>query len=168
MSSLPSILQMAILAFAVLTVLAAYSDYKSLTIPNRYCLAIVALFPIYALYTDQAIDWVATIGLAGGLLVLGFLLFARGLVGAGDVKMAAAVGLWAGSEHFLEFVLLSGFAGGAYAVLLWFLHRLERAPAPSQVFFTEADPGFTKQPMAYGIPIAVGGLYVAFTLLGLL
>jgi len=165
MYSLPSTLQVAIFAFAVLTVLSAYSDAKSLTIPNRYCLAIAALFPIYALETDQVVDWAATLGLAGGMLVVGFLLFARRLVGAGDVKLAAAVTLWAGPDLFLEFATLSGVAGGGLALFLWFRHRLERAPALSHVLITDADPDFTKQPMPYGVAIAVGGLYVAFTLI---
>ena len=165
MYSLPSTLQVAILAFAVLTVLAAYSDVKDLTIPNRYCLAIATLFPIYALQTDQVVDWPATLGLAGGLLLVGFLLFARRLVGAGDVKLAAAVALWAGPDHFLLFTTLSGIAGGGLALLLWFRHRLERAPAPSHVFITDADPDFAKRPMPYGVAIAAGGLYVAFTLI---
>ena len=165
MYSLPSTLQVAILAFAALTVLAAYSDAKYLTIPNRYCLAIATLFPIYALQTDQAVDWAATLGFAGGLLVVGFLLFARRLVGAGDIKMAAAVALWAGPDHFLAFTLLSGLAGGGLALFLWFKHRLERAAAPSHVFITDADPDFAKQPMPYGVAIATGGLYVAFTLI---
>ncbi len=165
MYSLPSTLQIAILAFAVLTVLAAYSDVKSFIIPNRYCLAIAALFPIYALQTDQVIDWPTTLGLAGGMLVVGFLLFARRMVGAGDVKLAAAVALWAGPEHFLDFATLSGVAGGGLALFLWFRHRLERAAAPSHVFITDAHPDFAKQPMPYGVAIATGGLYVAFTLI---
>ena len=165
MYSLPSTLQVAVLAFAVLTVLAACSDVKSLTIPNRYCLAIAALFPIYALQTDQVIDWPATLGLSGGLFCVGFLLFARGLVGAGDVKMAGAVALWAGPEHFFVFATLSGLAGGGLALFLWLRHRLERAPALSHFFITDADSGFTKQPMPYGVAVAAGALYVAFTLI---
>lgn len=165
MYSLPSTPQVAILAFAVLTVLAAYSDVKSLTIPNRYCLAIATLFPVYALQAEPVIDWIATLGLAGGLLAVGFLLFARRMVGAGDVKLAAAVALWAGPDYFLEFVTLSGVAGGGQALFLWFRHRLERAAAPSHVFITDAHPDFAKQPMPYGVAIAAGGLYVAFTLI---
>jgi hypothetical protein len=33
------------------------------------------------------------------------------------------------------------------------------------VLQTDAEVGFSKQPMPYGAAIAVGGLYVAFTLL---
>lgn len=165
MNYLPSIIQVAILGFAGLTIAAAFSDTRSLTIPNRYCLAIALLYPIYALQAQQTADWLAAIGIAGAVLAVGFLLFARNLIGGGDAKLVAAVALWAGPGLFVDFLVITGIAGGALAFVLWLRHRLSRAAAPALVFVTEADPDFVKQPMPYGVAIAAGGLYVAFTLI---
>src|SRR3546814_4814341 len=61
-----------ILAFAGLLIAAAASDWRSLTIPNRYSLAIVALFPSYMLVTGNA-DWAMHLALGSGAFALGFL-----------------------------------------------------------------------------------------------
>jgi hypothetical protein len=50
-------------------------------------------------------------------------------------------------------------------LFMWLQHRLARAPSVGMVLQTTVDSGFAKQPMPYGAAIAVGGLYVAFTLL---
>src|SRR3546814_2742916 len=88
-----------ILAFAGLLIAAAASDWRSLTIPNRYSLAIVALFPSYMLVTGNA-DWAMHLALGSGAFALGFLLFALRLCGGGDVQLFAAVSLWAGPSLF--------------------------------------------------------------------
>src|SRR3546814_14803744 len=73
-------------AFAGLLISAAASDWRSLTIPNRYSLAIVALFPSYMLVTGNA-DWAMHLALGSGAFALGFLLFALRLCGGGDVML---------------------------------------------------------------------------------
>ena len=44
------------------------------------------------------------------MFVIGLALFARKLIGGGDVKLIAAVSLWAGLEHFVWFVLVTSLA----------------------------------------------------------
>src|SRR3546814_11873050 len=91
-----------ILAFAGLLIAAAASDWRSLTIPNRYSLAIVALFPSYMLVTGNA-DWAMHLALGSGAFALGFLLFAPRLCGGGEVKLFAAGRPWAGPSLFIPF-----------------------------------------------------------------
>jgi len=85
--------------------------------------------------------------------------------GAGDAKLFAATALWAGPELILPLGLYTTLAGGVMVLFMWFQHRLARAPSASMILLTPTDANFSKQPMPYGAAIAVGGLYVAFTLL---
>ncbi len=161
------VFEITVLGFAGLAVAAAISDARTLTIPNRYCLAMAILFPAYVLTASHAVDWVGAAAIGSGLLAAGFLLFAGEVLGGGDAKLVAAVGLWAGPGLILDFLIITGIVGGTMALVLWLRHRLSRAVVPGLVFATESDPAFRKQPMPYAIAIAAGGLYVAFTLLGI-
>lgn len=157
----------AVLGFAGLLVAAAISDVRSLIIPNRYCLAIALLYPAHILSTGTDVNWIGAIVIGGVLLVLGFLLHAGKIIGGGDAKLFAAVALWAGTGLIVDFLILTGIAGGTMALALWFRHRLSRAASAGLFFLTPSDPDFAKQPMPYAVAIATGGLYVAFTLTGL-
>lgn len=166
MIPLPEISQVAVLGFAGLLVAAAISDARRLIIPNRYCLAIVILYPTYVLSGGHEVNWIGAIAIGCGLLALGFLLHTREIVGGGDAKLIASVALWAGTDLFFAFLVITGIAGGAMALALWLRHRLSRAAGPGMIFVTASEPGFAKQPMPYAIAVATGGLYVAFTLVG--
>ncbi len=164
MGYFPSLAQITVLAFAALCVAAAVSDIRSLTIPNRYCLAIALLYPVYVLTAGQEVDWLGGVVVAAGILAAGFLLFALKLFGAGDAKLLTAVGLWAGPGLFMEFLIVTSLGGGLMSLVLWLRHRAAHAPALSMLFAGDTDPDFVKQPMPYGVPVAAGALYVAFTL----
>ncbi len=167
MIPLPDFSLVAVLGFAGLLVAAAISDARFLIIPNRYCLAIALLYPAHILSTGSDVNWIGAIVIGGILLVLGFFLHAGKIIGGGDAKLVAAVALWAGTELFVDFLILTGIAGGAVALGLWLRHRLSRAASAGLFFLTPPDPHFAKQPMPYAVAIATGGLYVAFTLTGL-
>ena len=155
----------ALLAFAGLVFSAAISDILRFRIPNRICLALVLLYPAYVLAASQPVDWLPAIGVAAASLLVGFILFSLNACGGGDAKMFSAVALWAGPALILPLGLYTSLAGGVMVLFLWFQHRLARAPSAAMVLQTVADSNFSKQPMPYGAAIAVGGLYVAFTLL---
>ena len=59
--------ELSLLAFAGLLVAAAASDWRSLTVPNRYSLAIAALFVPYALVAGGDVDWLAHLGVASAV-----------------------------------------------------------------------------------------------------
>ena len=160
-----SIPEVAVYGFAALCLAAAVSDSRRLIIPNHYCLAMALLYPVFVLSTDKPVHWLAGLGVGAGFLTLGFLLYTRKILGGGDAKLVAAVTLWAGTAQLAQFLLITGLAGGVMAFVLWIRHRFARAATPIMFFVTRADPNFAKQPMAYGVPVALGGLYVAFTLL---
>ncbi len=156
---------LALLALAGLVFSAAISDILRFRIPNRICVALVLLYPAYTLAASQPVAWLPALVVALACLVAGFILFLFNTCGAGDAKLFAAVGLWAGPALILPLGLYTSLAGGVMVLFLWFQHRLARAPSAAMVLQTVAVPGFSKQPMPYGAAIAVGGLYVAFTVL---
>ncbi len=75
--------------------------------------------------------------------------------------------LWAGPGLLPEFAVLTTLSGGGMALLLWLRHRLSRSPSLALLAATGASSDFAKQPMPYGVAISAGGIYVAFTLLGI-
>jgi prepilin peptidase CpaA len=98
-------------------------------IPNWLNALIVVLFFPMALVTGmpaEAILWHVIAAIA--VLAVGFGLFSTGLIGGGDAKLLAAVGLWFGWPALLPFLVFTTIAGGvlALAVNLWALVEVER------------------------------------------
>ena len=113
-------------------------------------------------------------GFALGLLLYG-LLFWMGGMGAGDVKLCAAIGAWIGPSQLFFALILTGLAGGVmalcWAVYAGFLKELFSGAA--ELLFgwkrsgitrdLEKDPGkFMKRKMPYAPAIAIGTLLSFF------
>ncbi len=151
--------------FALLVAAAAYSDVKNFTIPNVFSLSIVILYPAYVLTAEVQPEWLTSIGISAIVLTLGFVLFALRICGGGDVKLFAASTLWAGPDLFVVFLALTAVTGGFIAVSLWVGHRAAQTlPFLPQGLNCDSET-FAKKPMPYGAAIALGAVYVAFTLL---
>ena len=75
--------------FTGLMAVTAFEDLRRLVIPNRLILALCVLWPFYLAIAPKLS--LASGGLAAGcaaaVFVVGALLFARGLIGGGDVKL---------------------------------------------------------------------------------
>ena len=157
--------QFTILAFAGLLIAAAASDWRSLTIPNRYSLALVALFPSYVIAMGGDVAWGMHLAFGAAAFLAGFLLFTLRICGGGDVKLFAAVSLWAGPALFAPMLIYTALCGGLMAIVLWLHHRFRRAGVPANLNFAADNITFAKQPMPYAMAIAAGGLFVALQLL---
>jgi prepilin peptidase CpaA len=134
---------------------AAISDLRHYLIPNRVCgaIAIAYLLAFAGLPLGQ---WLCGLGVGAAVLAAGAVLFWRGLVGGGDVKLAAAIALWAGTAFFSEFLLATAVSGAVLALaMLSPLRRLMPA-APGADGATDA----LRQPMPFGVPLAFGGAAV--------
>ena len=140
--------------FAGLLAWASYEDARGYLIPNRICGAVAALFPIYVLTTGEWSALLSSTLTALAVLATGYILFSRGLLGGGDVKLMTAIALWAGPNLVLPFVLITGVAGG-------FLSLAMIAPR----LFARDGALLAGPPVPYGVAVAAGGLYVAFQLL---
>ena len=162
----PSVYQIVVMIFAGLVLTAAITDIRSLTIPNRVSAAICMLYPAFVLTAQTPVPWLEALAVAAIALAVCFFLFARGWLGGGDGKLIAAITLWAAPDYVVEFILITTAAGGVLAVALWFRSRLSHATIPNLEPEDSPNSTASKRQMPYAVAIACGGLYVAFTLIG--
>ena len=136
------------LALALLLLAAAAIDIRTRTIPNPLNAAVALLAPLawwawgVPLWPDAAIQT--------GVAIAVFLLFAAffylGMMGGGDVKLAAAIALWFPPAATLKFIVITSLAGGVVtlATIVW--HR------------ARSNEGAPEVP--YGVAIAFGGMWL--------
>jgi prepilin peptidase CpaA len=151
---------LAIFAVTAALIAAAITDAATHLIPHRYPIAVALAFAIDAI-GKPAPMWLS--GIAAGLLLLavGAVLFDRGVLGGGDVKLMAAVALWARFDQLALMLLVTSLAGGVLALahLSPLRHYLPARPGAAVV---EGDlRSLMQQPIPFGIAIAVGGVAVA-------
>lgn len=101
----------------IICTLAALSDWRTGTIPNWLTLPPLLLAPMYFAVTEW--PWGAVRSLLGIVVcsIVPVLLFWRGAMGGGDVKLLAAVGALSGYMLGLEIQLLSCVIAGLYALV---------------------------------------------------
>lgn len=155
-----------IAGFAGCVLTAAISDARTLRIPNILSASIAVLFAVHAAIDLTLASVLGAVALAGATLVAGFIAFARGKVGGGDVKLMSVCIAWAGTRDAAEFLIITGLAGGAIALAL--LSPLTARPVCAlQRHWPSAESISLggRTPMPYGVAIAAGALVVAFLLL---
>lgn len=172
-----------------LLVLAALTDLRERRIPNWLTAGAAALYPVYLVLTPVPTAWLGAVGLALLVGVVGLVLFARELVGGGDVKLIAATTLWAGLDHFAIFALVTTLTGGVLGLISLWLQRwspllqahlaglgliaasarpeaagtaASQEPAASPALESSAPAAPT---LPYGIAIAAGGVAVVIELM---
>ena len=148
-------------AFTFLIVYAVVSDVTRLVIPNWVSIALVALFAAFLLLGSKPLPAIQHALVAAAVLLLAFAAFAAGLMGGGDVKLIAAVALWAGPDKVLAFLLAMSLAGAALGLVIvggTFYLRWDAAAEPatglSRLFPRWVRRGLTP----YGFAIGVGAL----------
>jgi prepilin peptidase CpaA len=129
---------------------AAFADIRHLLIPDRFALTIIAAFAVAAIgrpWDETGLAVLTGAAVFGG----GAMMFARGWLGGGDVKLLAAVALWAGPGGLPGLLQWTAFAGAVLSAVT--LLRLRR----------RTPRGWALQaplaaPMPFGVAIAAGGL----------
>jgi prepilin peptidase CpaA len=149
-----------LLLFPALMAFAASSDLLTMTISNRVSLLLVGGFFAMALLTGMnGAELLSHIGAGSLVLAVTFGLFARGWIGGGDAKLAAATALWFGFDHLLAYFVYASLLGGALTLLL--LH-FRNHPLPS-VFLGQRWAERLHSPQAgvpYGIALAAAALLI--------
>ena len=144
-------------------------DLRSRRIPNvlTFGASVVAL-----VYAGATSGW-SGLGIAAGGWLTGaalfFPFFARRGMGAGDVKLLAALGAWLGPLQALSVGVFAAMAGGVLAIVVSLAHGyLKTALSNVWLIFThwrvagvQPVPGLTltdtRAPrLAYAVPVAVG------------
>lgn len=133
---------------ALLLVVAAVIDVRTFTISNRLNLGVALMAPLYwwsahlPLWPDIGIQ----VAIAAGVFALLAVAFYAGMMGGGDVKLAAALALWFSPQSTLRFLVFMSIAGGVLTLVVVGLHRLKKKPGKPEV--------------PYGVAITVGGLLI--------
>ena len=105
------------MVFLLLLAYHAYTDVRSFLLYNWVTLVLAAVGIGRAVLAGDALAALA--GAAALLTVMLAIYFAsRGGMGEGDVKLAAALGVWLGVEQGLACLLLAFVGGGAVGMLL--------------------------------------------------
>lgn len=174
---------------AMLLLVIAAIDIRRFIIPNWANAAMLGLGLVYGLIHATTFPWVMSLLLLVAVFLVGALCFQFGLFGGGDVKLLAVLTFWSGPEHVMGFLFYTALAGGAlsivYLVKLWLQKRNSRTVVgalndmATQVIVTSgnvvsgAQPLKTavsraalKEPVPYGVAIAVGGVYVFLSITG--
>jgi prepilin peptidase CpaA len=146
--------------FPAMMAFAAASDLFTMTIANRVSLILIGGFGVLALLTGLSpADLLSHAAAAAAVLVAVFVLFARGWIGGGDAKLAAATALWLGLAHLADYLLYASLLGGA---LTLFILQFRGVPLPKVLWgrqwaerLHERDNG-----VPYGIALAVAALIV--------
>lgn len=157
MSSLPVIEAAISATFLGLVAAAAWTDLNTLRIPNRIPLAIVMLFPAHALVVPSA-DWQMA-AVAGAVVFLcGWGLYALRFIGGGDVKLAAAIAVWAGPAQVDVFLAVTAVLGGALALLMASQARFAAAYWCGLVGAGRIGGVLVGRYIPYGVAIAGGAM----------
>lgn len=146
--------------FVALVLYGAWTDAKSLRIPNWVSLALLGAFVPMAWVSGlglEALVW--HVGAGALLLVVGFALFGFGLFGGGDAKLLAVTALWVGWDELLLLVFAVVLVGGVLSLAVILLRKgLGLWP---DWLVKSAEGLFTpNKAVPYGIAIAIGTMMV--------
>jgi len=136
---------------SALVAAAGLQDIFRLRISNVFPLGILIAGIVAMFLRGVSMDVWENLVIFGALLALGTLLFARGHMGGGDVKLFAAVGLWTDFAQALILIPAVLIAGGALALIL-----LSRRLIPRSA--NAAGLARTNKKVPYGVAIAIGTL----------
>ncbi len=133
---------------AILLVYAAVVDVRTFTISNRLNLGIALMAPLFwlsvglPLWPDAAIQ----VAVAAGVFALLAIAFYAGMMGGGDVKLAAALALWFAPATTVVFLVYMSIGGGVLTLVVLILHRIKKKTGKPEV--------------PYGVAIAFGTLAI--------
>jgi prepilin peptidase CpaA len=156
-------------ALAGLLAVAAWHDVRWRTIPNWIPAALVLLWVARWLAEGRLGPAASALGVAGLVLLVGYLAWLGGFLGGGDVKLLGATALWAGTSGLLTFLLATSLVGGALALAVGLRRRLaarrwsgsrhvgKQAPHASAAMPAGAAAVFTTVP--YAAAILAGGVW---------
>jgi prepilin peptidase CpaA len=149
-----------LLLFPALMAFAASSDLFTMTISNRVTMVLVGGFLALALASGMTPgDVMSHAGAAIAVLAVSFACFARGWIGGGDAKLAAATALWLGFDHLMAYLLYASIFGG---ILTLVMIRFRLMPLPQAL----AEQDWVKRlhrldgGVPYGIALAIAALLI--------
>ncbi len=146
--------------FPAMMAFAASTDLLTMTISNRVSLILIGGFFVLAFASGMSgadILWHVAAGCL--VLVMAFGFFARGWIGGGDAKLAAATASWLGFGHLLPYLVVASLFGG---VLTLALLQFRVVPLPDWLARQEWAERLHRMDggVPYGIALAAAALVV--------
>jgi prepilin peptidase CpaA len=140
----------------------AYGDIRTRRIPNELIVAILALAAFRIAIEGDPRAGIYTLAAAAALFAATFLLFWRGLLGGGDVKLIGATALLVGYHSFFEFLFVMSVSGALIAVAVLARDRLgaRRATAPPLEEQEAPEEARARLTVPYGVAIAAAVIVV--------
>ncbi len=144
---------------------AAFCDVRSRRIPNwltgTLALAAIAVHAVGG-WKPLAI----ALAVMAGMTLLGTLVYARGGIGGGDIKLAIAGSGLLSYPLFIPFLLYSAIAGGALAVLYVVFRPSSRPLLARTIVLAAGGPQgipAKRETLPYAIAFAIGAILVALS-----
>ena len=133
---------------AIMLLWAAIVDIRTRRIANSLNLAIALMAPLFwwATGVDLWPDAAIRVAVAIAVFLLFALAFQLGMMGGGDVKLAAALALWFPPSATLLLIVLMSLAGGVLTLIVMIEHKIKKSQGRPEV--------------PYGVAIAFGGLWL--------
>ena len=140
------------IAFAAmaLLIIAAYSDIRTFRIPNALAIGVAALGVARLVLLGDPISAIYAVGMLVLVFIIGFLLFSRGLIGGGDVKLLMATILLIRYRDFFEFFVLMSVFGALISLVIAVLRIVP--------LFLGPRVATTPVVVPYGVAIAAAGI----------
>jgi len=150
--------------FTGLMATSAIEDFRRLIIPNGLVVGLCLLWPLYVATAPTLTLAAAGVAMlcAAAVFVVGALLFSRGLIGGGDVKLLAAATLWAGPAATLPLLVVTALLGGLLCILLVTPAGALIAALRPTLLDSAGDPtrGADRVLVPYGVAISAAALVV--------
>lgn len=143
---------------SILLAWAAISDARNRRIPNAAVLAVLALFVLWALVA-RGQDLGSSLAAAAISFGLGYIMYLMKVMGAGDVKLFAALALFTGLAGLPAFALATALTGGLMAVF-----SLAANPRRAAALFARQNREASDRGIPYGVAISAAGAFVIWSL----
>ena len=137
-----------LILLAAILVVAAAIDVRTFTISNRLNLTVALLAPLYwaSIALSPWPEIAAHVATGAIVFVLLAGAFYAGMMGGGDVKLAAALALWFPPLATVKFLVIMSIAGGVLTLVILVFHRLKKREGRPEI--------------PYGVAISFGGLAI--------
>jgi prepilin peptidase CpaA len=149
--------------FILLISIAIVLDATKLTIPNWISVGLVIGFILYCFAGAEDIQVWQHVLVGAAVLIIAAGLYLMRWMGGGDVKILAAIALWAGPLQILPFLLLTTLFGAAIAVAMLAVHLwvLANAQSATVIAAKRYIPRWVHHGLCpYGIAIGTAALII--------
>lgn len=157
--------QVSIACFVSLVLVAAVSDVVSYRIPNVVVVMLLVLYPIFVIVSPAEVQWLYSTGIFAAVIAVGMGLYAFRMIGAGDIKLLAAILLWAGPSLAPLALLIGIIASGLVALIMVSNLRFVLASALSSISKKSLGDKFLAKSMPWGIGLGVAGIFAGWNLM---